>query len=198
MDQLNAAVIGCGKHAGSHFRMIADEPRVRLAAIAEIDPQRLERAAAEHQPDRAFLDYREMLDTSDLDLVYAVTMPGHLMPIVLDCLERDLHVSVEKSPGMNSIQAPCWLTHNTCQPSSSVSSTRSHGTAQNQRRLMGVLARPGSAAGLPPVARGARPVASPFLQLPPGALPPHVDLPLSEPSVPAPDRGRPGREVHAR
>ena len=35
MDQLNVAVIGCGSHARSHFRMIADEPRLRLAAIAE-------------------------------------------------------------------------------------------------------------------------------------------------------------------
>ena len=33
-----------------------------------------------------------------------VTMPGHLVPLVRDCLERDLHTSVEKSPGMNSAQ----------------------------------------------------------------------------------------------
>ncbi len=102
MDRLNVAVIGCGKHAGTHFGMIANEPRVRLAAIAELDRERLDAAAAEHSPERAFLDYREMLDTCELDLVYVVTWPGHLLPIVLDCLDRNLNVSVEKSPGMNS------------------------------------------------------------------------------------------------
>jgi predicted dehydrogenase len=102
MNPLNVAIIGCGGHAQSHFRMIRDEPDMRLVAIAEIDPERLERARAEHQPPHAFLDYREMLDRCALDVVYVTTMPGHLLPIVLDCLERDLHVSVEKSPGMSA------------------------------------------------------------------------------------------------
>ena len=29
-------------------------------------------------------------------------MPGPILPIVLDCLQRDLHTAVEKPPGMNS------------------------------------------------------------------------------------------------
>lgn len=104
MDQLNVAVVGCGGHAQSHFKMIADEPRLRLAAIAEIDGERLERARDEHGPEQAFSDYREMLEKTDLDVVYVETMPGHLLPIVLDCLARDIHVSVEKSPGMSSAE----------------------------------------------------------------------------------------------
>ena len=101
---LNAAVIGCGGHAQGHFRMIADEPRLHLKAIAEIDPERLGRNNEEHGPEAAFSDYRKMLDECDLDVVHVVTMPGHLLPIVTDCLERGLHVSVEKSPGMNSAE----------------------------------------------------------------------------------------------
>ena len=82
--------------------MIRDESDMRLVAIAEVDPERLKRAQEEHQPLYAFGDYKEMLEKCDLDVVYVVTMPGHLLPIVLDCLERDLHVSVEKSPGMGA------------------------------------------------------------------------------------------------
>ena len=85
MDQLNVAVIGCGSHAGSHFSMIAAEPRLRLAAIAELDPERLERAAGQHKPERAFLDYREMLDSCSIDVAYVITMPGHILPIALEC-----------------------------------------------------------------------------------------------------------------
>ena len=102
MDQLKAAVIGCGGHAQSHFRMIADEPRLHLAAIAEMDEDRLKAAKAKHHPDFAFDDYQEMIEAVDLDVVYVVTLPGHLMPIVITCLEEGLNVSVEKSPGMTS------------------------------------------------------------------------------------------------
>ena len=41
MADLKVAVIGCGGHAQSHFRMIADEPRLRLVGIAELDEERL-------------------------------------------------------------------------------------------------------------------------------------------------------------
>jgi|AP95_1055475.scaffolds.fasta_scaffold06441_3 predicted dehydrogenase len=101
---LNTAVIGCGGHARHHFGMIADEPRLRLVAAADIDADRLEQVKEQHHPDRVFTDYREMLEHCDLDLVYVVTMPGHLLAIVLDCMARHLHVSVEKSPGMTSAQ----------------------------------------------------------------------------------------------
>ncbi|MDE3000935.1 MAG: Gfo/Idh/MocA family oxidoreductase [Gemmatimonadota bacterium] len=101
MSDLKAAVIGCGGHAQSHLQMIADEPRLRLAGIAELDEDRLRRNRADWAPEQAFADYREMLDTVAPDVVYVVTNPGHLLPIVLDCLERGIHTSVEKSPGMN-------------------------------------------------------------------------------------------------
>ena len=102
MSELKVGVVGCGGHAESHFREIADEPRLHLAAIAEIDPERLERAATSHRPDAAFQDYQDMLQRTELDIVYVETMPGHLLPIVLACLEEGINTSVEKSPGMNS------------------------------------------------------------------------------------------------
>ncbi len=102
MTDLKAVVIGCGGHAQSHLKMIADEPRLRLAGIAELDGERLRKNRAEWAPDLASTDYRQMLDACRPDLVYVVTDPGHLLPIVLDCLERGIHTSVEKSPGMNT------------------------------------------------------------------------------------------------
>ena len=99
---LNTAVIGCGGHAQGHFRMIAEEPRLRLAGVCDLAPERLARAVEEHGPVPGFQDYRQLLDEVELDLVHVVTMPGHLLPIVLEVLDRGLHVSVEKSPGMTS------------------------------------------------------------------------------------------------
>lgn len=103
MDGLRVGVIGCGRHAQSHFAMIVAEPRVSLAAIAEIDDDR-RAAQAQRTPVPAYSDYRRMLDERALDIVHVVTMPRHLKPIVLDCLQRDINVSVEKSPGMDSAE----------------------------------------------------------------------------------------------
>lgn len=102
MDELRVGIIGCGRHARSHFEMIDAEPRVRLAAIAETDDAR--RAdAARHTSVPAYSDYRRMLDDVALDIVHVITMPRHLKPIVLECLGRGINVSVEKSPGMSSL-----------------------------------------------------------------------------------------------
>jgi len=100
MAELKVGVIGCGGHAQSHLKMIQDEPRMQLMAVAEIDEERLAQARASYHPEFAFVDYRQMLDQVDLDVVYVVTMPAHLRSIVIECLDRDLHTSVEKSPGM--------------------------------------------------------------------------------------------------
>ena len=61
-------------------------------------------------PEVASTDYREMLDRARPDVVYVETLPGHLLPIVLDCIERDIHTSVEKSPGMDSGETAQMLT----------------------------------------------------------------------------------------
>ena len=101
MDELRVGLIGCGGHARGHFEMIAAETRVRLVAVAELDDERRAEATQLHSVP-GYSDYRRMFDEHDLDIVHVVTMPAHLKAIVLDCLERDINVSVEKSPGMDS------------------------------------------------------------------------------------------------
>ncbi|MDA0748287.1 MAG: Gfo/Idh/MocA family oxidoreductase [bacterium] len=105
MDKLRVGVIGAGGHAQVHFEMIAHEPEMDLVAVAEMNPERLAKAQEMYPPVQGFTEYREMLDICELDVVYVVTMPGHTVPIVLDCLERNLHTSVEKPAGMSSADA---------------------------------------------------------------------------------------------
>ncbi len=99
---LRVGVIGCGGHAQSHFAMIKADPRLQLVAVAEIDEARRNQAQTAHQPEFTFADYRTMLDKTDLDLVYVVTLAGHLLPIVQECLGRGIHTSIEKAPGYTS------------------------------------------------------------------------------------------------
>ena len=102
--ELKVGVIGCGGHAQSHFAMIGAEPRMKLVAIAELNETRRAEAKAKYQPEVAFSDYRDMLDQTQLDVVYVVTLAGHLLPIVQECLGRNLHTSIEKAPGYTAAE----------------------------------------------------------------------------------------------
>ena len=104
MTELKVGVIGCGRHSESDFEEIKKDQRLHLSAIAEVDPERLEESASTHKPDSSFSDYQDMLQKTKLDLVYVLTNPGHLLPIVNSCLEEGINTSVEKSPGMNSTE----------------------------------------------------------------------------------------------
>ena len=100
MEPLRVAVIGAGRHARGHFEMIANEPRVQLECIAELDTSRLHESAAKHKPKAVYTDYRKMFDERRIDIVYVITMTGHLTPIVIESLQRGINISVEKSPGL--------------------------------------------------------------------------------------------------
>ncbi|MDP6778122.1 MAG: Gfo/Idh/MocA family oxidoreductase [Candidatus Latescibacteria bacterium] len=109
MKPLRVGVIGAGGHARLHFDMFAKEPEIELAAIAELDPERLERALETHGAEKGYGDYREMLDSCELDIVEVLTMPAHLTPIVVECLERGFHTVIEKPVGMSSADAETML-----------------------------------------------------------------------------------------
>ena len=109
MPSLKAAVIGVGGHGQNHLEMIANEPEMHLVGISDLDNERLLSAAAEYLPEVTSADYREMLDRTGPDVVYVVTLPGHLLPIVQDCLARGIHTSVEKSPGNTSLETQAMM-----------------------------------------------------------------------------------------
>ena len=49
MTELKVGVIGCGKHAESHFEEIKKEKRLHLAAISELDSKRREEICSINQ-----------------------------------------------------------------------------------------------------------------------------------------------------
>jgi len=102
MEKLNIAIIGAGSHARSHFQMVKESEEMHLVAICEINEERLKKAMLEHGAEHAFTDYREMIDKCDLDVVYVITQPQYVADIAIYCLERGLHTSVEKPPGLSS------------------------------------------------------------------------------------------------
>jgi predicted dehydrogenase len=93
MEPVRTAVIGVGYLGRFHAQKYAALPESQLVAVVDARAEARDAVAAEVGC-RAVADYREILD--DVEAVsIATTTPQHF-PIAQDCLERGVHVLVEK------------------------------------------------------------------------------------------------------
>jgi UDP-N-acetylglucosamine 3-dehydrogenase len=92
---LRAAVIGLGSMGANHARVFNDLPGVELAAVADTDPERLERATT-GRPIASFEDYRHMLTEVRPDLVSVVVPTKLHRQVALDVIAAGAHLLVEK------------------------------------------------------------------------------------------------------
>ncbi len=100
-ERFNVGIVGCGGMAGSHLNALLRMPdAVEVVAVSDVFESR-----ARHFQDRIWrvggrpertADYRQLLDSSDVDYVLIAT-PGHWhSQNTLDALDAGLHVYVEK------------------------------------------------------------------------------------------------------
>ncbi len=96
-DKARIAVIGTGWWATTaHLPTLQAHPDAEIAAISDLRPEVLAKAAARHQVEKTYTDYREMLEKEDLDgVVIAVYHTAH-HEVARTCLEHDLHILLEK------------------------------------------------------------------------------------------------------
>jgi len=91
------AVIGSGWWATeAHIPGVLAHPDAELVAICDTRPERLHTAARAFDVQRAYTDYREMLEREALDGAIVVTPHATHYAIARDCLNHDLHVLLEK------------------------------------------------------------------------------------------------------
>ncbi|MFT7463314.1 MAG: putative dehydrogenase [Pseudohongiellaceae bacterium] len=96
--RMRHGAVGCGGMGGSDLAEIASHPDVDIVALCDVDSNNLAKAAELHPQARLYRDWRVMLATEDgaLDSVH-VTVPDHMhAPIMLDALDRGLHVYGQK------------------------------------------------------------------------------------------------------
>jgi predicted dehydrogenase len=95
-NPLRIGVIGAGDVAGWHADGLSAEPGVKILAVAEQDPQRLEAFEKKYRVERAMSDWRELLKIDEIDLVL-ILAPHHLHnTMVLAALRARKHVICEK------------------------------------------------------------------------------------------------------
>lgn len=109
MDKVRVGFIGAGSLANHvHYPSVAEHPRAELAAVCDLNEERLTRTADKYSVRARYTDYHQMLEREPLDAVYVIMPPMPLHPIVMDCLAAGKHVFTEKPPGLHTEETRAW------------------------------------------------------------------------------------------
>jgi predicted dehydrogenase len=103
-EQIRFGLIGCGRVSPRHLQSIAELADARLVAVCDVIASRVERVAKEHNA-VAYVDYRQMLERRDIDVVNICTPSGMHAQMSIDALQAGKHVICEKPMAMNLADA---------------------------------------------------------------------------------------------
>ncbi|MEN9934169.1 MAG: hypothetical protein RLZZ387_748 [Chloroflexota bacterium] len=103
---VRVAVIGAGGMANNvHYPSLASFDDVEIAAICDVDGDRLQTTAEKYGVRRRYTDYRRMVAEVAPDAVYAIGQPHTMYDIWTWCLEQRQHLYIEKPMGLTMHQA---------------------------------------------------------------------------------------------
>ncbi len=103
---ISVAMIGAGAMANRvHYPSLASFDDVKIAAIAELNPERLAATADTYAVTGRYSDYRRMIEEIAPDAVYSVGPPHLMYDTWVWCLQQGLNLFVEKPLGLTLHQA---------------------------------------------------------------------------------------------
>jgi predicted dehydrogenase len=101
-DRIRVAVVGTGRWAQvAHIPGWLRDPRAEVVALADVNEAALAAAASSFSVPRTAVDYRELLDDPDIDVVDVVTGNRPHFQISWDALSAGKHVLCEKPVHMD-------------------------------------------------------------------------------------------------
>ena len=103
MEKLKAGVIGLGM-GRAHIRGYKEHPRVEVAAIADLDEDRLWAVGDEYGIENRYKSAEDMLGSENLDMVSIATPNAYHMPLALLAFEHGCHVLCEKPMALSAAE----------------------------------------------------------------------------------------------
>ena len=102
--KVRTAFIGVGGRGGSLLRNTLPEPNVEVAAVCDLKPDRLDKAASVASRDnpKTFTDYRKLLADQDIDAVYIASPCDLHVEMAIAAVEAGKHVYCEKPVGITA------------------------------------------------------------------------------------------------
>lgn len=103
------ALIGCGRIATNHIKAVFNN-KLELAAVCDVKPEAMEILLTKHSLEKdtsihCYTDYQEMVEQEKPTLVGIATESGNHAKIALYCIERGIHVIIEKPMAMSMADA---------------------------------------------------------------------------------------------
>ena len=103
------ALIGCGRIATNHIKAALNN-NLDIVAVCDIDIKNIHTLLSKHNLDnkdsiKYYTDYRLMLDEIQPNLVSIATESGSHARIALSCIDKGIHVIIEKPMAMNMADA---------------------------------------------------------------------------------------------
>ena len=107
--KLRVGVVGLGGHAYRNVLPTLHYLPVDLAALCDVDAERLARTEAEYRTGAAITDAGEMFQQADMDAVLLCTGPRSHPALALPAFAAGLDVWMEKPPAMRATQVEALL-----------------------------------------------------------------------------------------
>ena len=105
-NKVRVAMIGAGGMAnGVHYPSLASFDDVEIAAICDLNTDRLNTTADKYDVEKRYVDYQKMIEEIAPDAVYVVGQPHIMYDIWTWCLGQGLSLYIEKPMGLTIHQA---------------------------------------------------------------------------------------------
>ena len=104
-ESLRVGIVGCGEIAQQHLRVWRKLDRVSVAAVCDADESRAERTARTWHIPAYYGDLGQMLERGSISIVDICTPPQAHCPLIVQALESNCHVVVEKPLSMTTEEA---------------------------------------------------------------------------------------------
>jgi len=102
-SEIRAAVIGLGRHGLRHVQAVQQIENVKLAAVCDARAEALAQVTKDHPEVKAYTDWRQLLETEQLDLVSVVTNGPSHAPITLAAAQSGARYILCEKPMATSV-----------------------------------------------------------------------------------------------
>ena len=105
-ERVRVAMVGAGRMANSvHYPSLNSFDDVEIAALCDLDEERLNETATRYEIPGRYTDYRKMVDEVKPAGVYVIGQPHYMYDIWVWCLQQRLNLYIEKPMGLTWHQA---------------------------------------------------------------------------------------------
>ena len=102
---VRVAMVGAGSMANRVYPSLASFDDVEIAAICDIDAERLQATADRYHVERRYADYQRMIEDIAPDAVYVIGQPHIMYDLWVWCLQQGQNLYIEKPMGITLHQA---------------------------------------------------------------------------------------------